>query len=362
MAKKPSNRNTKSEILAAYNALAKEKAAIETELQQVRRDLKTAAAAPRSAAAAPKQPVVPATTTNEIDVTGTIEQLTTLHDRSSFAIGQLSETLTRDAIGLRDLQGDVTDESGQLADLHELTELTDETLEGLVREYQDSAKAFAETFEEEQEALQDELLALQQAWETEQEEHERTMEERDREYITSRDRAKAEYIYGLQLARNLDEERYRAGRSEQYRELDEQRETLEREWTTREEALAEREKDYRELKEKVEAHEDKLKAEKKRGEETGRGIAKRQAQVAADLRAKEIEGETQRYELRVQSLQAALANEETQISQLNQQLEAALKQVQDLAVKAIEGAASAKSLQAVKDIALEQAKNSQRGK
>lgn len=46
---------------------------------------------------------------------------------------------------------------------------------------------------------------------------------------------------------------------------------------------------------------------------------------------------------------------------LSKQLDSALKQVQDLAVKAIEGASNVSSFQAVKEIALEQAKNPNKG-
>jgi hypothetical protein len=47
---------------------------------------------------------------------------------------------------------------------------------------------------------------------------------------------------------------------------------------------------------------------------------------------------------------------------LAKQLESALKQVQDLAVKAIEGAANINSYQAVKEIAIEQAKTQMKNK
>ncbi len=46
---------------------------------------------------------------------------------------------------------------------------------------------------------------------------------------------------------------------------------------------------------------------------------------------------------------------------LSKQLDSALKQVQDLAVKAIEVASNVSSFQAVKEIALEQAKNPNKG-
>ncbi len=52
----------------------------------------------------------------------------------------------------------------------------------------------------------------------------------------------------------------------------------------------------------------------------------------------------------------------TDIQGLAKQLESALKQVQDLAVKAIEGAANINSYQAVKEIAIEQAKTQVKNK
>jgi hypothetical protein len=47
---------------------------------------------------------------------------------------------------------------------------------------------------------------------------------------------------------------------------------------------------------------------------------------------------------------------------LSQQLDSALKQVQDLAVKAIEGASNRNSFEAMKEVALEQAKNQAKNK
>lgn len=47
---------------------------------------------------------------------------------------------------------------------------------------------------------------------------------------------------------------------------------------------------------------------------------------------------------------------------LSKQLSAALKQVQDLAVKAIEGASNIQSFEAFKSLAMEQAKTQTKGK
>jgi hypothetical protein len=60
--------------------------------------------------------------------------------------------------------------------------------------------------------------------------------------------------------------------------------------------------------------------------------------------------------------QAPITNQEKRLQNLSSQLESALKQVQDLAVKAIEGTSNVNSYQAIKEIALEQAKSQVKNK
>jgi chromosome segregation ATPase len=100
----------------------------------------------------------------------------------------------------------------------------------------------------------------------------------------------------------------------------------------------------------------------KKGTEEGKGIASYQAKVKADLDGKEVEGQKRIYELRLQSLEQTIQNQESRLASLSKQLESALKQVQDLAVKAIEGASNLNSSQVLKEIAMEQAKTIQKSK
>ena len=62
-------------------------------------------------------------------------------------------------------------------------------------------------------------------------------------------------------------------------------------------------------------------------------------------------------ELKLKQQQESLANQQTQMGSLQAQLDEAKRQVQDIAVKAIEGASGAKALSQINQIAMEQAKN-----
>src|SRR5690606_30865306 len=100
----------------------------------------------------------------------------------------------------------------------------------------------------------------------------------------------------------------------------------------------------------------------KRATEEGIGIARKQAKIKSDLLAKEVEGNRRIAEFKIQALDETISKQREQIVNLSRQLEAASRQAQDLAVKAIEGASNASSFDAIKEIALEQAKNAGKGK
>ena len=82
-----------------------------------------------------------------------------------------------------------------------------------------------------------------------------------------------------------------------------------------------------------------------------------QAKQKAELLAKEVEGREKVAELKIKTLESAIAKQATQIESLSKQLNNATSQVQNIAIRAIEGASGVKALSAVNEIALEQAKN-----
>jgi phage terminase large subunit-like protein len=74
------------------------------------------------------------------------------------------------------------------------------------------------------------------------------------------------------------------------------------------------------------------------------------------LLRKDGEAEKRVAELQIKSLKDAVDRQAADIEKLQGQLEEAKKQVQDIAVKAIEGASGAQALSQINRIAMEQAK------
>lgn len=349
--KKPSAKNTKAEILEAFDELAHEKAALKSQVEQLAKDKQVQVK---------ETQIIQSHNMNQSQsvqqkMNYTIEDLVKIQLGFGSAVSELSQELTSKASHLEEIRSAVATEIKELQALHNL-EITDKTLNELIKAYEDNYKKFGEDFNLRYESLEQAIFEQTKAWNKEQEEHKRLMKERNEMLNKSRQREAAEYKYNLELQRKLNTEEYQQNQNRLSKELEEFREQQEKQWCEREKAIALAESKFEEYKAKVEAFAKEKETALKKATEEGKGIAHYQAKVKADLYAKEVEGQKRFYEQRLQSLEQTIQNQETRITSLAKQLESALKQVQDLAVKAIEGAANVSSYQAVKEIALEQAK------
>ncbi|WP_342597276.1 hypothetical protein VKI21_00700 [Cyanobacterium aponinum UTEX 3222] len=363
------SKNTKAEILSAYKELEKEKTELENKLkagQNLNLPLE-------------KTPPIPENKTNDqkkntdkneektmnisnANISQIIQNLETLQVSFGGAVSQLSEQLITEASTVEKLQTEIQGEIDKLRELHDLETIEENTLDELINNYQTSEENFILEYSQREESLRQELENLSKEWQKEQETKQREIKIRNDNYNTNKQREQDEYYYNLQLERQLNQESYEQEINNFYKELEETKQQQEKVWEEREKAIFEKEKEYEETKQKVKEFEEKLSLEIKKAKEEGKGIGTYQAKVKADLRQKEIEGETQNYLLRIQALESTINNNENRINNLSHQLESALKQVQDLAVKAIEGTSNRNSFEAMKEVALEQAKNQQKSK
>jgi len=359
MSRKVSDKSTKAEILEAYKEAAEEKVALESQMKQLN-------ASPKQTAV-PEKPIVEAKkpmalTENQQKMQSTIDNLILLQFGFGGAVSELSEKLTSEATKLEELRRVVGEEVQQLQELHSLEDVAEDTLDNLIQQYEESAKTFTDELSERGETVEQELLELRLAWEKEQELQKLTVTERNDNQQKARDRDEELYDYDLNLQRNLDIEEYEQRQQGLYQEIEEFRQEQEKRWAEREKAISERESLSADVRAKVEAFSKELEANIKNGKDTGRNIGNYQAKVKADLLAKDIEGQKQNYELQIQGMLQTIQNQDARLVSLSQQLDSALKQVQDLAVKAIEGSSNLRSFEAVREIAIEQAKTQQKNK
>ena len=360
MATKPTDKNTKAEILTAYNQLVDEKKALEAQVKNARQ-----AATPASIPTAKVVKDEPKAMTNagstQDKVNQTITNLDSLQLGFGSAVSELSEKLTTEAAKLAEVREGVTSEITDLQTLHSLA-VDEDTFEELINNYETSSKAFGEELRQRQDTSQQEVQSLTKAWSKEQEQHGITIKERVELNRQTSQREVQEYKYNLDLQRKIDREQHEQQQAALYYELAEAKEVQEKTWAERELALAELEKLFHEAKDKVAAFTQNKEKAIDKAKADGKGIATYQAKIKFDLYAAEVEGQNNFYESNIESLEETILNQEERLNSLSKQLEAALKQVQDLAVKAIEGSANANSYQTLKEITLEQAKSQNKTK
>lgn len=348
-----SSKNTKAQILVAYNRLFKEHQELQQKLEELRKEKRAAVPvrAPRAEEPKPLAELITGATINDI-----IQSLGHLQTGFGSAISALSAKLTTEATELAEVRQAVEAETKQLQEVHGL-EVAEGTLDELIQRHTEKSERFEEEMSQRRQGFEGKMADRRKAWQSEQEEHVRSVKERDESLKKARQREAAEYTYELERTRKQDVDNYEQNSRKRDEGLDEFVQEKEREWQEREEVIAEREKLLEEYRKEVEAFPKKLDVAVQKAAEEGGQLVELEAKAPADLRAKEVEGEERIYELRTHSLEETIGKQVARIESLSKQLSALLKQGQDLAVKALEGTSLASTYQAIKEIQLEEAKN-----
>ncbi len=351
--RKVSNRDTKAQILAAYNDLAKAYRALES------KKAAAPASAPKQAAPTPK--AAPAGDASGADVEDVIRKLQTIRAHIGESCSGLQQDLTTEATSLEALRTAVSETLNRLKHLHGI-EVGDNTLADLIATYRTTDEAAEQTLSGKREAHESDLANKRKAWRKDQDEHARKVKEALVELKKVRARDAQEYKYELAQKHSAEADERAQAQKTFEAQLASIREAKETAWAERENQVNTREEEFAELTDKAEAFDKEVASAKKKGESEGLSIARRETKAKAELLEKESEGKRRVYDLRITSLQETIDKQQDQIRELSAKLDTALKQTQHLAVKAIDGAANTTSFEAMKEIAMEQAKNSGKGK
>lgn len=142
MASKPSDKNTKAQILEAYDQLAQEQKALETQLKQLQKEAKD-----KPPVASTQKNQQPVSAINQQQVASdkmvlTIDSIIKLQSGFGSTVSELSEKLTTEAAKLAELQNSVAEEIQQLEELHDLEEIKEDTLDVLSKLMKIAQKLF----------------------------------------------------------------------------------------------------------------------------------------------------------------------------------------------------------------------------
>lgn len=270
-------------------------------------------------------------------------------------VGMLELEISR---ALRELSGKLLGETKLLQSIKESVGFEKKELERLHQ--MDVAKASLDQLLEEhtqkKAEVEKDLETLRTQWNAEQIERQQEQKQYEETLKKQRDREREEYEYQKKLERKKEQDQYEQARLEQERKNNEIQETFEKDIATREGALKEREEELVKLRKEVAEFPVRLAKdiEKAVSEKTKELEINHRQQVV--LSQKGAEAEQRVAELRIRSLEETVQRQFAEIKSLGERLEEAKRQVQDIAVKAIEGASGARALAHVNQIAMEQAK------
>ncbi len=328
--KKFSLSNTKQEMLEAYNAVLKQlEAQRESELKPEKKIEEKKA----------KEVIQVA---ESLSSEGVAKEISNLKIETSKTLAQISDRLEEEVNKFRAIQSAIALKEKELQELYEI-EKSAVTLAALIESQNQKRQAFELEMAEKKEALSQEIETLRAHREQEKKEYEDEIKERDTAEKKKRDRDKEEYEYSFKREQKLTKDKFEDEKAKLEKEIQVKKEQMESEIKEREKAIAGREDELNELRKKVSTFPKEMEtAIAKAIKETTEKLIL-EAKNREELVKKEFIGERNVLTTRIESLEKIVKEQSEQIAKFSQQLEKAYQQVQDIAVKTIEGSSNIKS-------------------
>jgi hypothetical protein len=250
-------------------------------------------------------------------------------------VNSLSEKLAQENSKLDELNRSIEIETQHLQELQQIRVVAD-ALDILTQEHQEKLKVLEQEIASKREALEKEITTRRKEWQKEQAEYEEVLKAYNELLAKQRAAETEEYQYKLETTRKLTTDAYEARKRNLEREIQESTQQKDKNWAEREKILTANQTVFTEYQQKVIAFPTELEEAVKKAREEAIKETSQKAKVEADLFDKEWEANKQSYELKIQSLEESIKKQTEQIEGISAQLQTALKQSQDLAMRAFD--------------------------
>lgn len=280
----------------------------------------------------------------DLAIDGILRKFADLNGDISKTLSTLSEKMISEVNLLSNLRQAVAIETRELEKLHKL-DVAQTALDQLIEEYA-----------QQKETLESEIDTTREMWEQENQAKVRETKESEDNLKKTRQREIEEYEYKKSLERKKAQDKYEEEIRIREKQNRESQESLEKSWQTREAALKAQEEEITLLRKTVDEFPLRLKKEVDKAAADSIKQTEQKLSQEILLLKRDSESEKKMSELKIKTLEETLSRASAQINTLQTQVDEAKKQVQDIAVKAIEGASGSKALSHINQIAMEQAK------
>jgi hypothetical protein len=273
---------------------------------------------------------------------GVAREISNLKIETSKTLAQISDRLEEEVNKFRAVQNAIALKEKELQELYEI-EKSAVTLAALIESQNQKRQTFESEMAEKKEALNQEIEALRAEREKEKNDYEAEIKERDIAEKKRRDREKEEYEYSFKREQKLTKDKFEDEKARLEKEIQIKKEQMQSELREREKVVAQKEEELNELRRKGSAFPKELETAVTKAVKETTDRLNLEAKNREELVKKEFVGERNVLTTRIDSLEKIAKEQSEQISKLTQQLEKAYQQVQEIAVKTIEGSSTIKS-------------------
>jgi hypothetical protein len=273
---------------------------------------------------------------------GVAREISNLKIETSKTLAQISDRLEEEVNKFRAVQNAIALKEKELQELYEI-EKSAVTLAALIESQNQKRQAFESEMAEKKEALNQEIEVLRAEREKEKNDYEAEIKERDIAEKKRRDREKEEYEYSFKREQKLTKDKFEDEKARLEKEIQIKKEQMQSELREREKVVAQKEEELNELRRKASAFPKELETAVAKAVKETADRLNLEAKNREELVKKEFVGERNVLTTRIDSLEKIAKEQSEQIAKLTQQLEKAYQQVQEIAVKTIEGSSTIKS-------------------
>ena len=314
MEKEVSVKNTKNEILQAYDELLKKVQ------DQKKQDARGTSIQEKKEETVKKASGL----SNE----GIVKDIAGLKISLNASLEKLEDSLLEEYRKFSEVKEALDSETSRLEEVYQISVNVD-SLAALLLAQKEKKEEFEQEIQEKRALFDQEVKVARENWQSEKQKFEETYKEQKAEKEKQRKREEEEYSYNLTVQRKKEENAYQ-----------EKKVLLEKEIAEKEKEWQEKEAEFQRLQHEVEKFPKELETTVKQTKEDVTKELSSKHKYEADLSKKETDGEMKLMKQTIQALESKIKEQSALIDQLTKKSDHASEQVKDIAVKAIEGASN----------------------
>ena len=292
---------------------------------------------------------------DELSTEGVVKSIGELKGVIGKTLSQLSDRLEEQVARYVQIQRAIVAKDAELKEIYEI-QRSASTLTALIESHERQKSQLEADFAQRKQELQHEIEQTRAEWDGEQVERSTELKERDAAEQKRREREKEEYRYAFAREQQQAKDKFADEMETAHKDLNERKAQAERELQDRERAIKTREDELAQLRQRVDSFPKELEVAIARAVKEATTRQQQDSTAREELLKREFAGERNVLSTRITSLEQTVKEQSEQIARLLSQSEKAYGQVQEIAVRAIEGSASAKQLSSLQQMLAEQAR------